>query len=234
MPQSIPSGPIATLGACSSGSSRSESAARSHRSSSPISRPARSARSSAMPSIERKGTIGTRNCRLAAIRSFFNFVASKEPTCDRAVHRGPRRSDQARIDPGALLSRAEGGGGDPRCSPTGRRWKDCATMRCCPSSTTVVRASRRRSISRPEAIRFEAPNCVRLYGKGRKERICPLWPETVLLLKKLLERQPRASNERMFVNRYGEPLGASGVRFKLAGLRGGRRRKRCRRSGPRP
>ena len=29
---------------------------------------------------DRKGTIGTRNCRLAAIRSFFHFVASKEPT----------------------------------------------------------------------------------------------------------------------------------------------------------
>ena len=67
----------------------------------------------------------------------------------------------------------------------------------------------------PGAIRFETPSCVRLRGKGRKERICPLWPETVLLLKKLLERQPRAPNERMFVNRYGEPLGASGVRFKL-------------------
>lgn len=67
----------------------------------------------------------------------------------------------------------------------------------------------------PEAIRFDSPGCVRLIGKGRKERICPLWPETVLLLKKLLERQPRAPNERMFVNRYGEPLSASGVRFKL-------------------
>src|SRR5271165_2391372 len=29
---------------------------------------------------ERQGTIGTRNCRLAAIRGFFNFVAGKEPT----------------------------------------------------------------------------------------------------------------------------------------------------------
>lgn len=29
---------------------------------------------------ERQGTIGTRNCRLAAIRSFFNFVAGKEPS----------------------------------------------------------------------------------------------------------------------------------------------------------
>ena len=36
------------------------------------------------------------------------------------------------------------------------------------------------------------------------------------MLKKLLERQPRAPDERIFVNRYGEPLGASGVRYKLA------------------
>src|SRR5215472_10553603 len=28
---------------------------------------------------ERRGTIGTRNCRLAAIRSFFGFVAGKAP-----------------------------------------------------------------------------------------------------------------------------------------------------------
>ena len=29
-------------------------------------------------------------------------------------------------------------------------------------------------------------------------------------------RQPRAADEPIFVNRYGVPLGASGVRFKLA------------------
>src|SRR3546814_19511892 len=40
--------------------------------------------------------------------------------------------------------------------------------------------------------------------------------ETVTLIEKLLERQPRAPDERIFVNRYGKPLGASGVRFKLA------------------
>jgi integrase/recombinase XerC len=55
-----------------------------------------------------------------------------------------------------------------------------------------------------------------LIGKGKNERICPLWPETVLVLKALLKRQPRADNEPIFVNRYGVPLGASGVRYKLA------------------
>jgi integrase len=44
----------------------------------------------------------------------------------------------------------------------------------------------------------------------------PLWPETTALLKALLKRQPRADDEPIFVNRYGAPLGASGVRFKLA------------------
>ena len=36
------------------------------------------------------------------------------------------------------------------------------------------------------------------------------------MLFRSLQRQPRADGERIFVNRYGVPLGASGVRFKLA------------------
>lgn len=67
----------------------------------------------------------------------------------------------------------------------------------------------------PRAIRFESPAQVELLGKGRKSRICPLWPETVNLLKALLKRQPRLDDEPIFVNRYGQPLGAAGVRFKL-------------------
>ncbi|HEX4227637.1 MAG TPA: tyrosine-type recombinase/integrase [Bryobacteraceae bacterium] len=56
---------------------------------------------------------------------------------------------------------------------------------------------------------------IRLFGKGRKERICPLWPETVALVKALLKKQPRGEDESVFVNRYGRPLGAAGARFKL-------------------
>ena len=36
------------------------------------------------------------------------------------------------------------------------------------------------------------------------------------LLKALLQRQPRADDEPIFVNRYRAPLGASGLRFRLA------------------
>jgi site-specific recombinase XerD len=54
-----------------------------------------------------------------------------------------------------------------------------------------------------------------VFSKGRKERLCPLWPETVELLKALLKRNPRGKDEPIFVNRYGRPLQASGIRFKL-------------------
>ena len=36
---------------------------------------------------ERKSSVRTRNCRLAAIRSFFSFVADHEPLAARALHR---------------------------------------------------------------------------------------------------------------------------------------------------
>jgi len=63
------------------------------------------------------------------------------------------------------------------------------------------------------AIRFDTPSCVRLRGARNASA---RWPETVLLLKRLLQRHPRAPNERLFVSRYGEPLGPPGVRLKLA------------------
>ena len=52
-------------------------------------------------------------------------------------------------------------------------------------------------------------------NKGQKERISPIWPETAELLAALLRRHPRQADESLFVNRYGEPLTASGFRFRL-------------------
>ncbi|MFC5357925.1 tyrosine-type recombinase/integrase [Azospirillum himalayense] len=164
---------------------------------------------------ERKGTIGTRNCRLAGIRSFFSFVADKNPEyiaqCAEVLgvplKRGPT-SAPCYLEPEeveAILAQPD------RSTIEGLR--DHVLLSFLYNSGARIQEALDLC---PEAIRFEAPYCVRLHGKGRKERLCPLWPETTTLLKKLLERQPRAPGERLFVNRYGEPLGASGVRFKLA------------------
>lgn len=164
---------------------------------------------------ERGGTIGTRNCRLAAIRSFFNFVATRDPgsiaqcveILNIPIKRGPI-SEPCYLNPAevtAILAQPD------RSTLEGMR--DHALLSFLYNSGARIQEALDLC---PKAIRFESPSCVRLAGKGRRERICPLWPETVMLLKKLLERQPRAPDQRLFVNRYGEPLSASGIRFKLA------------------
>ena len=165
--------------------------------------------------IERGDTIGTRNCRLAALRSFFGFVATREPELmaqcadvmnvptKKAPIRAPDYLEPEEVQ--AILAQPD------RSTLIGQRDHTLLSV----LYNTGARIQEALDLC-AQAIRFEAPACVRLYGKGRKERISPLWPETVVLLRSLLERTPRPANEPIFVNRYGNPLSASGVRFKLA------------------
>jgi len=163
---------------------------------------------------DRKDSIGTRNCRLAALHSFFSFVAARDPIavaqCADVLRIPTKRTTQPVISPldlqevNAILAQPD------QSSVEGQR--DHALL--CFLFNTGARIQEALDVC-PNAVRFDSPTQVRLFGKGRKERICPIWPETASLLKALLKRQPRADNEPMFVNRYREPLGASGVRFKL-------------------
>ncbi|HEY0942865.1 MAG TPA: tyrosine-type recombinase/integrase [Steroidobacter sp.] len=163
---------------------------------------------------ERKVTVGTRNCRLAALHSFFAFVAQREPLalaqCTEVLRIPTKKTDRPAMcyldadEVTAILKQPD------RSRLEGQR--DHALLAFL--YNTGARIQEALSAS-PGAIRFESPAQVRLFGKGRKERICPLWPETVELLKALLRRQPRSDDEVIFVNCYGRPLGAAGVRFKL-------------------
>lgn len=164
---------------------------------------------------ERGDTIGTRNCRLSALRSFFGFVAGREPAaiaqCTEILHVPMKKAPihaPCYLEPEevkAILAQPD------RSTLEGQR--DHALLSFL--YNTGARIQEALDVC-PRAIRFDSPACVRLYGKGRKERLSPLWPETVSLLRSLLHRQPRPDDEPVFVNRYGVPLGASGVRFKLA------------------
>src|SRR5437667_3033857 len=163
---------------------------------------------------DRGATIATRNCRLAALHSFFRFVASREPLaakqCESVlripVKRGPKRSptylDSEEVS--AVLAQPA------RRTLLGERDYTLLVF----LYNTGARISEALGLC-PKAMRLEKPAQVRLYGKGRKERICPLWAETAALLQALLKRQPRLPDEPIFVNRYGAPLGASGARFRL-------------------
>ena len=53
------------------------------------------------------------------------------------------------------------------------------------------------------------PSSVRIHGKGNKTRHCPLWLETVEQLTPLT--QGRSTEERVFLNRCGQPLTRFGI-----------------------
>jgi site-specific recombinase XerD len=162
----------------------------------------------------RKASIGTRNCRLSALHSFFRFVADREPLA--AAHCAevlriptkqapkPEISDLREEEIMTILAQPD------RSRMEGQRDHVLLAV----LYNTGARIQEALDLS-PQAFRWESPFHVRLQGKGRKERICPLWPETVELLKAFLKRQPRRDDEPIFANRYGNPLKAAGVRFKL-------------------
>jgi site-specific recombinase XerD len=164
---------------------------------------------------ERGDHIGTRNCRLAAIRSFYRYLADHEPLAAAqcaAVLRIPVKKtlrpavsylDSEEVT--AILKQPD------RATLEGQR--DHALLALL--YNTGARIQEALSLC-PAAVRLTAPAHVKLHGKGRKERISPLWPETAQLLAALLKRSPRSDDEPFFVNRYGRPLGAAGVRYKLA------------------
>jgi site-specific recombinase XerD len=164
---------------------------------------------------ERKVTIGTRNCRPAALRSFFRFVADREPLasaqCAEVLRIPTKRASKRALcyldvdEVTAILKQPDGS------TLEGQRDHALLTL----LYNTGARIQEALNLC-PRDVRFKSPAQIKLFGKGRKERICPIWPETVDLLVALLQRKPRAENEPIFVNRYGLPLGAAGVRGKLA------------------
>jgi site-specific recombinase XerD len=163
---------------------------------------------------ERKVSVGTRNCRLAALHAFFAFVAQREPSaiaqCAEIARIPTKKTTRPAMcyleadEVEAILTQPD------QSTPEGQR--DYALLAFL--YNTGARIQEALDVT-PAAIRFKSPAQVELFGKGRKTRICPLWPETVALVRALLKRQQRADNEQLFVNCYGNPLGAAGVRFKL-------------------
>ncbi len=163
---------------------------------------------------DRGDSIATRNCRRAALTSFFRFLAGLDPLAAQqceSILRIPHKRGPARAPTYLEAEEVQGLLARPdRQSVLGQRDHTLLWL----LYNTGARISEALALC-PQAVRLERPAHVRLVGKGRKERLCPLWPETARLLAALLQRQPRAADAPIFVNRYGQPLGASGARFRL-------------------
>lgn len=64
-------------------------------------------------------------------------------------------------------------------------------------------------------LHLDRPRQVRLLGKGSKERYCPLWTETAELLRKLASSKP-SPDQPIFSNQRGSPLSRDGAAYILS------------------
>jgi integrase/recombinase XerD len=152
----------------------------------------------------------TRNCRLAAVRSFVQYLLRNDVT--RAgqysailairTKRATRRAisylepEEARTLIAAIDARSR------------HAERDRALLLFL--YNTGARVAEALSLH-PSALRLDRPRQVRLLGKGSKERICPLWPETATALRRII--RTGSSDGPLFKNARGGPLSRDGVAY---------------------
>ena len=158
----------------------------------------------------RENTAATRNCRLAAIRSFVQHLLRYDVTrasqYGRILAISPKRHASPVIpylEPEE--ARAIIAGVDPS-TPHGAR--DHALLLLLYNSG--ARVSEVLTLH-PRALRLDRTRQVRFQGKGGKERICPLWPETAAALRPILKTN--SEDEFIFRNARGFPLTRDGVAY---------------------
>jgi site-specific recombinase XerD len=84
----------------------------------------------------------------------------------------------------------------------------------------LTHACRKDTISEALAVKesdlhLHRPLQVKLFGKGGKERMCPLWPETAAVLRRLASESAHSGGS-LFRNGRGEPLTRDGAAYILA------------------
>jgi len=65
-------------------------------------------------------------------------------------------------------------------------------------------------------VQLVRPYQAEFHGKGRRDRVCPIWPTTAATLKQLLTRWKVAPGEPLFRNIRGEQLGRDGAAYILS------------------
>jgi integrase/recombinase XerD len=161
---------------------------------------------------QRKVSIQTRNQRLAAIHSLARFIAELSPE-HVAWYGGIRTVPFKRASRGLVsyLEKAEINAilDVPDCSDSiGHRNYVLLLF----LYNSGARASEAAELSIADLDLDNRPRgtaSVRIQGKGRKIRRCPLWQKTADELAKLTTG--RTEKDKLFLNRYGEPLTRFGI-----------------------
>ena len=163
----------------------------------------------------RGNTARTRNARLAAIHSFMRYASLRDPASlaltNRVLAIPAKRFDRpvlgylSRDQIAAILA-----------APDRRTWtghRDAVLL-----ATTYNTGARVSEITalRVRNVLRDRQTAVHLYGKGRKQRVIPLWRNTATELRAWMDRISDAPQAPVFPNRNGAPMTRSGVRDRLA------------------
>jgi site-specific recombinase XerD len=156
----------------------------------------------------------TRNCRRAALCSFFKHLMRNDPTRSLQYTRVLSiPAKKARQRPATYLEaddvRAILAKPDRR---TADGWRDYALLLFL--YNCGARVSEVTGVLWAD-LQLAPPRQVRLRGKGRKERLLPLWRETADALHRLRGMAEWADQQHVFVNRHGHPLTRDGVAYIL-------------------
>ena len=163
---------------------------------------------------ERHNTPRTRNARLAAIRSFMHYVAYQEPAAAATIAR-VLAIPAKRYDQPVLEYLSSGELSSILAAPTESTWngqRDRVLLRLL--YNTGARVSEIAALNRAD-IRLGSPLLVQLHGKGRKQRVVPVWKSTARDLKQWLKRIPIEPDTPLFANRFGQRISRSGIEKRL-------------------
>lgn len=154
----------------------------------------------------------TRNQRLAAIHALFRFIARETPELvdlSSQVNAVPMRKTVTKSIPYLEKDEIEAVLAAPdRNRVQGRREHALLLF----LYNTGARADEAAQLP-VEALDLGRSPYAKFVGKGRKERLCPLWSQTVKVLKALLEeRGSVTSQSHVFLNVRGEPISRFGIR----------------------
>lgn len=157
----------------------------------------------------------TRNLRLTAIRSFFQYASFQEPDRSALIQRvlaiPSKRYERPLIDflthPEILALLA---------APDNTTWmgrRDRALLML--AIQTGLRLSELIRLRRHDII-LDTGAHVRCYGKGRKERCTPLTKQIVVVLRAWLKERGGSESDVVFPSARGTSLSSDGVQYLLA------------------
>ena len=155
--------------------------------------------------VNRSNSAATRNCRRAALRSFFKHLVRNDLSHSLQYTRVLAiPSKKARQRPATYLE-----AGDVRAiiakpdRHTADGWRDYTLLLFL--YNCGARVSEVTGVQWTD-LQLTPPRQVRLRGKGKKERLLPLWRETADALHKLRGISKNSGQQYVFLNRHGQPL----------------------------